>query len=41
MLDTLPDRLALASQQKMTHADFLELVLADEVLRRRGALASG
>ena len=30
MLDTLPDRLTLARQQNMTHADFLELVLADE-----------
>ena len=26
MLPTLPDRLVLARQQKMTHADFLELV---------------
>ena len=34
MLDTLPDRLTLARQQKMAHADFLELVLADEVTRR-------
>jgi len=34
MLATLPDRLTLARQQKMTHADFLELVLADEVTRR-------
>ena len=34
MLPTLPDRLTLARQQKMTHADFLELVLADEVSRR-------
>ena len=34
MLDTLPERLTLARQQKMTHADFLELVLADEVTRR-------
>lgn len=34
MLDTLPDRLALARQQQLTHADFLELVLADEVTRR-------
>jgi DNA replication protein DnaC len=34
MLDTLPDRLVLARQQKMTHADFLQLVLADEVTRR-------
>jgi len=34
MLHTLPDRLTLARQQNMTHADFLELVLADEVARR-------
>ena len=40
MLDTLPDRLALARQQKMTHADFLELVLADEVTRREAKSAS-
>jgi DNA replication protein DnaC len=40
MLDTLPDRLTLARQQKMTHADFLELVLADEVTRREAKSAS-
>ena len=40
MLDTLPDRLALARQQKMTHADFPELVLADEVTRRDAKSAS-
>lgn len=34
MLDTLPERLALAAQQHLPHADFLELVLADEVTRR-------
>jgi DNA replication protein DnaC len=34
MLDTLPDRFALARQQKMPHADFLLLVLGDEVSRR-------
>jgi DNA replication protein DnaC len=39
MLDTLPDRLTLARQQKMTHADFLELVLADEVTRREAKSA--
>ena len=32
-LDTLPERLLLARQQKMPHADFLLLVLADEVSR--------
>ncbi len=40
MLDTLPDRLTLARQQKMAHADFLELVLADEVTRRDAKSAS-
>ncbi len=39
MLDTLPDRLVLARQQKMTHADFLELVLADEAARREAKSA--
>lgn len=34
ILDTLPERLALARQQKMAHQDFLLLVLADEVTRR-------
>src|SRR5689334_3647089 len=34
MLDTLPERLTLARQQNLPHADFLELVLADEVSRR-------
>lgn len=32
--DTLPERLALARQQQMGHAAFLELLLADEVSRR-------
>ena len=40
MLHTLPDRLALARQQNMTHADFLELVLADEHARREAKSAS-
>jgi hypothetical protein len=39
MLDTLPERLTLARQQKMTHADFLELILADEVSRREAKSA--
>ena len=34
LLDTLPERLALARQQKMPHQDFLLLILADEVTRR-------
>lgn len=33
-LDTLPERLALATTAGMGHAEFLELVLADEVTRR-------
>ena len=40
MLDTLPERLTLARQQKMAHAEFLELVLADEVTRRDAKSAS-
>lgn len=40
MLDTLPERLALARQQKMPHQDFLLLVLQDEV-SRRDSLAVG
>jgi hypothetical protein len=34
LLDTLPERLTLARAQQLPHADFLELVLADEVTRR-------
>jgi DNA replication protein DnaC len=34
MLDTLPERLAIARQRKMTAQDFLLLVLDDEVSRR-------
>jgi hypothetical protein len=40
MLATLPERPTLARQQKMAHADFLELVLADEVTRREAKSAS-
>jgi DNA replication protein DnaC len=40
MLSTLPDRLTLARQQQMAHADFLELILADEVARRESKSAS-
>jgi DNA replication protein DnaC len=36
MLDTLPDRLTLARQQKMPHQDLLLLVLCDEASRRDG-----
>lgn len=34
MLDTLPERIALARQRKMPHQDFLVTVLGDEVSRR-------
>jgi DNA replication protein DnaC len=40
LLDTLPERLALARQQKMTHQDFLLLVLQDEAIRRDTQAAS-
>ncbi len=40
MLTTLPERLVLARQQKMPHADFLQLILADEVSRREAKSAS-
>ena len=33
-LDTLPERLALARQHGLGHAEFLEVVLSDEVQRR-------
>lgn len=34
LLDTLPERIALARQQKMTHQEFLTVLLSDEVSRR-------
>jgi DNA replication protein DnaC len=34
MLDTISERLALARQRKLSHRDFLLLVLQDEVVRR-------
>jgi len=37
LLDTLPERLALARQQKLPHQDFLLLLLSDEVARRDSA----
>jgi DNA replication protein DnaC len=40
MLDTLPERLALAKQQHLSHCDFLELVLADEHTRRESKSAT-
>jgi DNA replication protein DnaC len=40
LLDTLPERLLLARQQKLPHQDFLLLVLTDEVTRRDGLAAT-
>ena len=34
LLDTMPERLALARQQKTPHQDFLVMLLSDEVSRR-------
>lgn len=34
LIDTLPERLALAKTNKLTHAEFLHVVLTDEVTRR-------
>jgi len=33
-LDTLPERLAIAKSRSLSHAEFLEIVLADEITRR-------
>ena len=38
--DTLPERLALAKTRDLGHAEFLELVLADEVTRRETTSAA-
>jgi hypothetical protein len=35
ILDTLPERLVLARQQKMPHQDWLLLILSDEATRCR------
>jgi DNA replication protein DnaC len=40
MLDTLPERLTLARQQRLSHAAFLELVLTDEATRRDSTSAA-
>jgi DNA replication protein DnaC len=40
LLDTLPERLALAKANGLGHAEFLELVLADEATRRDTASAA-
>ena len=34
LLDTLPERLALARSEHLPHHDFLEMLLSDEVTRR-------
>lgn len=38
--DTLPERLALAKSRELGHAEFLELVFADEVTRRETSSAA-
>jgi DNA replication protein DnaC len=40
LLDTLPERLALAKTSGLGHSEFLELLLADEVTRRDAAGAA-
>jgi DNA replication protein DnaC len=40
LMATLPERLALARQQNLPHADFLELLLSDEVTRRENGSAA-
>jgi DNA replication protein DnaC len=40
LMDTIPERLALAKTQKMSHAEFLLLVLSDEASRRESLSAS-
>jgi DNA replication protein DnaC len=39
LMATLPERLTLARQRNLPHADFLELLLADEVTRRENGSA--
>jgi len=40
MLDTLPERLAIAKQHKMAHQELLMLILHDEISRRDAAAAT-
>jgi len=40
LLSVLPERLTLARQNNLPHADFLELLLADEVTRRENGSAT-
>ena len=39
LLDTLPDRLALARNHNLTHMEFLEQLFSDEVQRREASSA--
>ena len=41
LLDTLPERVAYARGNKLTHLEFLEMVLSDEVMRREQAGGRG
>jgi len=40
LMATLPERLTLARQNNLPHADFLELLLSDEVTRRENGSAA-
>ena len=40
LVDTLPERLALANTNGLSHAEFLQIVLADEVTRRDASSAA-
>jgi DNA replication protein DnaC len=40
VLDTLPERLALAKTNKLSHAEFLQVLLCDEITRRDTTSAS-
>ena len=40
LLDTLPERLALAKKNKLTHTEFLQVVLGDEITRRDASSAA-
>lgn len=40
VLDTLPERLALAKTNKLSHAEFLQVLLCDEITRRDSTSAS-
>jgi DNA replication protein DnaC len=40
LLDTLPERITLAKQHHLPHAEFLELVLADDITRRETTSAT-